>query len=205
MRRFRISQPITEPRRKFTIADFLVVTAGVAAAFGLMRAVSESFRPGELWNAFVSPNSGWSVGYAYELVLELGVALGVPCLGGWTPACLVLALRKPRARWRRFRREPGFVAILLATVVVALTFVVASTFVGLFSSNSSELSELFITANVLCGCLGGSVILGSWTTMLLTRIWRPTPTWTDRLGRLTGVAWLVHGGVCLWYIALAVR
>ena len=43
----------------------------------------------------------------------------------------------------------------------------------------------------------------AWATMMLSNAWRPVPTWTDRLGRLTGAAWVVVGAISVCYAALA--
>src|SRR3954449_5168786 len=103
---------MNDERRPFTIADALVLIAGVAAGLGLVSRVmtASHLTPEELWDYVVRPKAGWLLWNAFGMTLELSVILGIPFVAAWTPACLVLQVLRPRPGWRRFRRRPGFVA-----------------------------------------------------------------------------------------------
>jgi hypothetical protein len=193
--------------RRFTIADGLILIAGLATGLGLIKRVAPSITPGEIWDALVGPREGWSLWYAVMLAVELGVLLLVPVLAIWTPSCLLLELRQPRPRWRRLRRQPGFVANLIATAVVVLTLAVVSVFGGFWflGSEVTELDFPYLQAQLLGGLLAGSGVFWGWVTMWLCGVCRPSLTWTDRLGRFTGAVWVAAGALSAIYIFLTIR
>src|SRR5262245_13941470 len=116
---------VEQPRR-VAISDVLVLIAGLAVGLALARATSSEFiTAGQLRDAFLSPRGGWTLWYAFALTLEFGTICFIPFMAGWTPACLLLQLAPPRPPWRRLRRRPGFVACLIATAFVVVTFSVA--------------------------------------------------------------------------------
>lgn len=110
-----------EAHRKLGIADALVVVAGVAASLGLVRLLLPSSRLTGFLAELDLPWSFSTPGHVLGLTLEASTFLGVPALTAWTPACLLLQLMKPRPRWRRLRRGPGFVACLIACSLVVVT------------------------------------------------------------------------------------
>jgi hypothetical protein len=196
----------TTESRKFGIADGLILIAGMAAGLGCFRALAPDITPEKMWDAFVRPKEGWSFWYAFALSVELGVSLGIPFLAAWTPTCLVVQLIKPRASWRRLCRQPGFIASLIATNVIVLTVAASaiSVWLSIWVATSSS-PDRFMKAYLLGGILTGSGVLWSWVTMRLCGVYRPRPTWTDRLGRLTGAAWVVIGAMSAFFISLAIN
>ncbi len=195
----------TTESRRFGIADGLILIAGVAAGLGCFRALVPDLTPQKIWDALVRPKQGWSLWYAFELIAELGVFIGIPFLAAWTPTCLVVQFTKPRASWRRLCRQPGFIASLIATTVIVLTVAASATSVWLsiwVATSSSP--ERFIKVYLLGGILAGSGVLWSWVTMRLCGVCRPRPTWTDRLGRLTGAAWVAIGVLSAVFISQAI-
>jgi hypothetical protein len=195
----------TGDSRRFGIADGLILIAGVAAGLGFLRALTPDIKPQMIWDAFVRPKGGWSLWYAFALITELGVSLGIPFLAAWTPTSLIVQLTKPRASWRRLCRQPGFVACLIATTVIALTVAASltSVWLSIWVATSSS-PDRFLRAYLLGGILAGSGVLWSWATMRLLGVCRPRPTWTDRLGRLTGAAWVALGAMSAVFIFLAI-
>src|SRR4051812_41404335 len=105
-----------DQRRTFSISDGLLLIAGIAASFACVRATV----PDDLYKSLAYPGGGldWHV---LEGLMQLAVIVGVPTLVIWTPFCLLLQARKPRPPWRRLRGQPGFVAGLFASAVIALT------------------------------------------------------------------------------------
>lgn len=188
---------MAETRRKFSIADGLILIAGIAAGLGFTRFITPYITPEMLWNDFIYPREKLSLRYFLELTQELGVIVGIPFMAASTPAFLVIQLIKPRSPWRRLRRQPGFIVCLLPTLITAITILVAGTSVGLslWEPQGSPTDE-YAPAYILGGFLAGSSVLSSWVTMRLCGIYRPQPTWTDRIGRLIGLAWIAIG-VCV--------
>ena len=178
---------------------------GSGRGVGVPQGISPDINPQQVWNAFVRPKETWSPRYALGLFAELSVFLGIPFLVAWTPICLIVQFTRPRASWRRLSRQPGFVACLITTTVIALTIVAYSMSVWLsIRVATSSSPDRFIRAYLLGGILAGSGVLWSWLTMRLCGVCRPRPSWTDRLGRLTGVAWVAIGASSGAFIILAI-
>jgi hypothetical protein len=183
----------------------MILTAGVAAGLGIVRAIDPTLTPRDIWNALAEPAEGWSFRYGFAIVAELGVVLGLPLMAAWTPACLLLHLIRPRPGWRRLRRRPVFIACLLPSVAAALTATVA---VGLAwpsiwvpGGPSPQANE---ETCLLGGFLAGTGVLWAWAAMWVCGVWHARPTWVDRLGRLTGVGWVTIGAISAAYIVLTI-
>ena len=111
--------------RKFSISDGLILIAGIAAGMALVRMTNPGITPGQVRDAFLSPQGGWTLLTAFELTLETGVMFVIPFVAAWTPACLLVQMTGPRPRWRRLRRQPGLVACLVASTVTLATIAVS--------------------------------------------------------------------------------
>ena len=195
----------TGDSRAFGIADGLILIAGVAVGLASLRVVAPELNPQMIWDTLVRPRVPWSPAYAFELLMELGVYLAIPFLAAWTPTCLVVQLIRPRPLWRQLCRRPGFVACLIASTVIAVTVVAALLDVWLSNRGALNPLEPLIRELLLGGTLAGSGVLWCWVTMRLCGVCRPRATWPDRLGRLTGAAWVALGVGSAAYIALIVR
>jgi hypothetical protein len=95
-----------DERRRFSIADGLILIAGLAAGFGLLRMTAQGISSGMIWESLVRPQGGWSLGYAFEVILELSEFLVIPLAATWTPACLLVQVTGPRPRWRAGVSDP---------------------------------------------------------------------------------------------------
>jgi hypothetical protein len=193
-----------EDSRRFGIADGLIVIAGAAAGLGVLRSLAPGISPQRIWNAFVRPTQSWSLEYASALIAEVGIFLGIPFLVGWSPSLLIMQVVRRRSPWRRLRRQPGFVASLIATAAIALSVCTTSAAVWLSIPVPRRFATDFSFAQpcVVGGVLAGSGVLSSWSTMWLFRVWRPRRTWTDRLGRLTGATWILVGAMSAVFLLL---
>jgi len=196
--------PPCEHHRRLTLSDGLIVVAGLAVGLALVRAaVPKDLSVASFREAIMNPTGGWTPEHAFGLTLELGALFAVPLAAGWTPACLLLQLTGRRPPWRRLRRQPGFVVCLVVTAVVLAAVPVVATLAacGVWELPSSPLA--FLKTHVLGGAVAGTGVLWSWATMRLSGVCRPAPVWTDRLGRLTGVAWIGLGAISVCYVGLA--
>jgi hypothetical protein len=192
-------------RSRFGIAEGLILIAGVAAGLASVKALMPEFNPQRAFDAFVKLTERWSVWDAFAMFVELNLLLGIPFLAAWTPSCLVVHLVKPRDSWHRLRRQPGFLACLTATAVIVPAFA-ASAMSAWFSigMNTRSAPERFISVYLLTGVLAGSGVLWNWLTLWLCGVFRPRPTSKDRLGRLTGAAWLVTGASAVFFITFVI-
>jgi hypothetical protein len=176
----------------------LLLVAGVSAGLASMRALVPSIPADRIWDAFVSPQEGWSLGYAFVLGAELGHVFGIPFMAAWTPVCLIAQLTD-RPPWRRLRRQPGFVACLLATIVVGFAVVHAAT--TLWSTGwpaAGSAPEMVFSSQLFGGFLTGVAVLSGWATMMICGTCRPRATWSDRLGRVTGAGWVAIGAIYIF-------
>jgi hypothetical protein len=139
------------------------------------------------------------------MTMELAAIVAIPFVAAWTPACLLVQVTKPRPRWRRLTREPGFAACLIATAVSVSTVLIASTCNWLSLWPVLTPSSEHMNARILGGILAGSGVLWGWVTMWLCGVCRPSPTWSDRLGRFTGAVWIVLGAISAVFIIMAIR
>ena len=191
-----------EEGRKFGIADGMILIAGIAAGMAMIRLLAPVVSWEQVWGAFVTPSQGWSLSYALGLFVELGVMFGIPVLAAWTPACLLVQVLKPRPAWRRLRRRPGFIACLSSTVVVAGAVAVTTTCV-LLQFFVPVAPDAYVKPALLGGCVAGSGVLWLWAAMWFWGVWHARPTWVDRLGRLTGIAWVIVGAISLVLFGMA--
>ena len=93
----------------------------------------------------------------------------------FTPAWVVVRLRRPRPSWRGLLWQPGAVAAL------AVVF-------GFCWGTGSLVTLLpgrFDAMNAMPSAIGGSVAL-AWVALASSRRWRAEPGWIDRSGRLLG-------------------
>src|SRR5262249_22955774 len=105
--------------RKLSIADVLILIAGIAAGMALVRVSNPGITQRQFRTAVLEPPGGWTFVAAFELVLEISVLFVIPFVAAWTPACLLVQVTG--SRWRRLRRRPGFVACLIASTVTLAT------------------------------------------------------------------------------------
>lgn len=187
--------------RRFGIADSLILIAGVAAGFALLRGLYSDLDPRDLWTELTAPQEGWSAEHVLGFLLTVGSMLATPLVIAWSPACLAVQLIKPRPRRRRLVRSLGFVACLIAVGTTAMTMGIDLMCRWLISFPLST-SSSFEGARTTAAFVGGSGILWTWMTMKLIGAWRAQPTWTDRLGRATGIAWIALGILSAEAVAL---
>ncbi len=187
--------------RRFGIADGLILIAGVGAGMGLVRYIDPGITPGRLRSVLVDHPGGWTPRQALQVGAELCVLFVTPFVAAWTPACLLVQFKRPRPK--RLRQSPGFLACLLPTLGCALTLTSSWICLGTTSwkpvhSNQAD----FETSQFVGGLFVGSSVLWAWAAMKVCGVFRARPTWTDRLGRLTGVIWVIVGILSGAYLLL---
>jgi hypothetical protein len=181
-------------KRPFRIADSMVLVAATAVAFTIYR-YSQSARL-----SFTTFGGNW------EQWLFLWMHRVVPFPAMWSLAVFAIAQRDPRNGRRRGVRHAGIVACYAATVALALTSLISSTF-----STVHILEDALLIPKVLSHGrhwlspfdnapmeeIVGAAVLGAWSAMAATRCWRTEPSWIDRLGRILGAFWI---GLLLVYL-----
>lgn len=160
-------------RRRFTLADGMILIAALAIGLAMARAYDPLYTARDL-PAFLK--RGWGA-----------------------PACVVAALAPAlialQARWKRrlptrVLLRPGTIAccaLLLAAsigIVIEVTHVVAA-------SSLPRTPPLALFNGIWSSAfnLMPSAVVGAWVTLALTGRWRPARHWIDRAGRGVGLYW----------------
>lgn len=157
-------------RRRLTLADMLVMVAGVGVGLRMTQAWSRPF----------ARFSGRPAG-------GLGVAIMASCWVAMALSMALLALRLlgPRPRWQALRWQPGFVAGVgtgLGAVFETINF---SPYL-LESPNNINNWMVSVASPYQ---LGPSVAI-AWAVLVISGRWRPESSWIDRMGRAIGAFWI---------------
>jgi hypothetical protein len=190
------------PRRRFRLLDAMILVAATALGCALVQWTSRVHGSAFSWRSICEgsqgllgqfPRKDW-VTFAAE-VAQLGIMTSVatmPLVA--TLALLPIRVIGPRPSLRRLARQPGMMATCAVGVTIAFVglFLVAAApgaQTGVFTvpDKSAVVAMLFLP--MFAGC----ALLVSWITLLVSRRWRAEPSWVDRLGRSTGVFWIVAG------------
>jgi hypothetical protein len=203
----------TETPRRFGVADGLILMVGIAVGLaatrwlwlvvgGSLAGVQEVIV--DVGKAFAQRRwSAYDLSYSAFALGAIGSILVVPSLATFTLAILVLVLRRPRPPWRRLVRRPGMMACFAVSLVFALSAILGLLLVVTtrgdlvfdgFSSQGLVWMEYDVVFPMLLmfGTLqAGAAVFWTWVAMALSRRWRAERSWTDRLGRLLGLLWMV--------------
>jgi hypothetical protein len=155
------------PRRKFTLADVMIVVAAAAVGALLLRAHREE-------------RDARRLVYSQSYVVDYG-AEASPFLLVVAPTILALRAIPPRPRARRLFRQPGTVACLVTVFDRLILLVRVSRDYALHHRPFPV--QLFIITALRSGLL----VAEAWAVLALARAWRPEASWVDRAGRAYGV------------------
>jgi hypothetical protein len=182
------------PRRRFQIADAMILVAATAMGCGLMLSIARMAKRSPYdWFAELISQEPW-----YDLVADSGkitalALLTMPLVVMVTLALLPIWLVGTRLRFRRLARRPGLMASCassLAMVFLALPVLVGALAGGVRCDGLSRL--LALEEGILSATIfGGLAVLVSWMTLVVGGRWRSEATWLDRLGRAMGLYWIM--------------
>ena len=166
-------------RRRFTLADGMILVAASAIGIALIR-VSQASGP-----IF---DSNAAIEYLYA-------SAWVPCL--WTASMVLVGVRGPCPGRRRLARSPGWMACLGASFGAMTLAVENGAFYGLSriawgpSMWSSDLGHwAWLTTRALWAG-PGLMVAATWMTLAVGGRWRPERIWTERVGLALGTYWLL--------------
>jgi hypothetical protein len=177
---------MTEPRRRLSLLDLMILIFAIAIGIGPLP-------------VFMKTMNLAQYSAAKTLVGRLR-SYAAPPLAALTIASLVIVLRQPRPPFRRLVRRPGFMAC--ATAVTCFIVVCPIESAGsLYLLARGAFSPGYDVWNTHLALLAGSLtypvglmVAGAWLCMALNRRWR-TGDWTDRLGQLIGIGWIIEAVV----------
>ena len=183
--------------RRFNLGDVAIVVAAVGVGCGLTRQSWLDLAAGG-WTYLPRNSSRWSGDRVPALWFQIaGTAWAVA-----TFAVLGMRLRRPRPRWRRLMRQPGWVACLAAAIAVVAV-------AGFVQARVTTVRIAIATAGIGGGDVivrgdarfeilaahlvpaGGLSVLVAWALLRADGRWAAERSWIDRAGRLIGVGWLL--------------
>jgi hypothetical protein len=170
------------PCRRFTVLDGLILVAGVAVGFALVRSRFAGY-----WDELEGttfPARWMSIGLnASGLLLIVASSL-----------ILILRLRRPRPAIRRVARQPGAAACFAALVLAVGEAYIHLVF-QIYRWNDLDGSVIDrLSLDSLNPRHDTSFAIASvWLIFALGRIGRPEAGWIDRAGRFAGWCWITWG------------
>jgi hypothetical protein len=172
-------------RRKFSIADAMVLIAATAAGLAMARGYYAELDRWSLDGAvLIDPR----ISDRLPSRDQIGVA-NLP-MASWTVALFALQWRSPRPRRRRLARLRGFTANLGA--MVGLAFWGVSNFRN-FVAPSMVFSQppLFWSHTIGLSYTIGPIVAAAWVALAVGGRWRaPEPDWRGHAGRILGWGWI---------------
>lgn len=163
-------------RRRFTIADGMVLVVATAVGLMLARAyinsIFEHYPPRFRTAALLARGSGNCLAAACMLVL------------------IPLRLKQPRPPLRRLVRQPGFAACVAAAVALGWAAVDAGCEAALMASHDPASWPFYQIWHSETRHVAAAVV-GAWLALWASGLCRPERGWVDRLGRVLGGWWLV--------------
>ncbi|WP_165227004.1 hypothetical protein [Aquisphaera insulae] len=195
------------PRRRFLLADAMILVAATAIGWGVTLTIARAGRqsPYDLFANFVRPDSWFDVRGVVGKILELAL-LAMPMIAAVTLALLPIRLFGARPRFHRLARQPGLTTSCASALAVA--FVVLPVTIGAMAAgcDGEALCRLLTREEKVLSVTmyGGLAVLVSWLTLLLGGAWSAEASWIDRLGRALGLSWIVAASA-VWPVLLFVE
>jgi hypothetical protein len=166
--------------RPFGLLDMMVLVLAFGPVFLVLR---------DRYDYYRTPSSQ-SVHRTVEALLAVINAI----LMGLTLALTVFVLRGPRPGLRHVLRRPGpaaCVAACAAIVVMTARMWVKSYVMYALANRGGSFQARYVYHWLVGDQVRiGFAVLGAWVALLMTRGWRPEPSWLDSAGRVLGWGWL---------------
>jgi hypothetical protein len=169
------------PRRRFNMADGLIITAATATTLALLRDAPD-------WSHHVFIGGNFA-GYGHPPLALRVAARAIYALIPWTVAIFLVGLRQPRPPLRRLVLQPGMAACGAVVLWVGFkTLLLLAMMIGV--PQKRRLVTAFLGDGVALVSWAAPAVAGAWLVLALSGRWRPTQGWIDRCGRALGVSWL---------------
>jgi hypothetical protein len=128
------------------------------------------------------------------------MSMALPFIGAGTIATVIFGRRRSKDRSCAATVQPG----LFACDCAAIGAILATTLLALLWVSGIERTlgpeEFFLYwLYLLVPPFAGSAVIGSWTTLTLTRQWHRQRTWSDRIGLLFGGFWILASALPVWF------
>lgn len=176
--------------RPFRLSDAMILIAVLGAGFAWFA----SFTGDRLKD--VLPDS-IDLSSPLNLIRSLALhfdAVGPPVMAPVTFGPLVIRLRRPRLCWHRLGKQPGMIASLILVGVWWLCAARAM-LIG-YSARILDGQAQALRSAIPYGLTDypatevGLCVGGAWLAQSISRSWRPSRCWIDRLGIAAGILWV---------------
>jgi hypothetical protein len=164
-------------RRRFSIADGMILVAATAAGLGLARLGPMEWATGSM--------SGW---FWKSLRFLLGPATLFAAM--LSLGLIFVRLRRPRPRMVRVMRQPGMVAAVAVAATLAVSALAWSSY-DLFTGGGWSRGASVARYCRIHGDKFGGAVAAAWVGLAIAGRWRPERSWVDRAGRVLGAFWIV--------------
>jgi hypothetical protein len=167
-----------DTRRRFTIADGMILIAASAASMVDLRPLLSD-------TALIFP---W-LWFALPRLICAGLA--------FTTALTAIRLRRPRPGREDLWCRPGWVACVSVAIGLAFGVVDATLSIAALIRQGPTVTALVMAVDVFQAVLFGApaqvvvALAAAWTVLALSGRWRSESGWIDRAGRAIGVYWIV--------------
>lgn len=196
-------------RRRFTMADGMILVASAALGLALTRWALPWVDGLYFFRALVSepPAPGWSARVVIVRLTTLLVVLAPMALGA-EAGYLALRLRAPRPRWRRLARQPAMVAAVVVLVVAGLGAAAQWAWARLdnrapFPSRGAY-NIVMVNAVAMIAQRAGSAVLVAWLALAPSGRRRAGRGGLDRLGRALGWYWIATAALASYFVDRAI-
>ena len=183
-------------KRHFRIVDLMVLVAATAVAFAIYRS---GLRPGMTFTTF---------GTNLEARLFFWMHRVTPFPAMWSIALFAIDMSDNRKRRRWEAHHAGVIACTAATVVIAVSSLISSSFylvhyleeiqaIRKILSHARQSHLLPPLGEAPLEAFVGAGDPGAWSVLAVSGRWRTEPTAIDRLGRVLGRIWI---GLFIFYL-----
>jgi hypothetical protein len=172
-----------KPRRRFNMADAMVMIAATAIAFAFVQFQGLPWILAEKW---FPPDDGILRPPEDGDLAALISSFLIP----WTVALFFLRLNRPRPSRRHLFMRPGFVACAIASaMMVFLCLDEYRQFVFAYRSLMAPNVQHLVALNYRISVSFATAAL--WVLMAACGRWHAEPSWIDRAGRAVGTLWII--------------
>ena len=186
-------------RRKMTLLDAILLISSAAIGLGLLELSHRTLFKGQIWlvDQGVPNVVTWSTIQVLVTCSDVSVFM-IPVVAPWTFLLILLRMRQPRPSWPRLWRQPGMAACLAA--IFGWLWTVIPLLLAMNVGSVARSRRIITPEDWAQRYLGDEVFMyvglavgATWFLQYMSGRWRMPADWSDVMGRILGVLWIVIG------------